>query len=150
MHLSEGPHLHRQSSASDVISSSQAAYLIAPLVKLHVTATMGIDQWRLIAPWLAFLSEQSSPADWPSCLWTPKSSSSQFTRLDNSLLTAGSLFAQRLLSSLIASDLMGDCWLLVDCGDPHSVMAMAKQHRENKAGLSFSACNYWINISLFA
>lgn len=64
--------------------------------------------------------------------WTPKSSSSLLTRLDNPVWKAGILFAQWLLSTLIVSDLMRDCRLLVDSGQPHSVMAMAKQQRETK------------------
>lgn len=65
---------------------------------------------------------------------TPKSSSSLLTRLDNLVLKAGALFAQSLFSTLIASDLMRDYKLLVDCGHPHSVMAMAKQEQETKQG----------------
>lgn len=106
------------------------------LVKLRMSAvTVSTNEdpsdleWRFHSR-----AKQSLWTNCPFCLWTPKSSSSPFTRLDNLVLKAGILFAQWLLSALIASDLMGDCDLLVDSGGPRSVMAMAKQHRETKLG----------------
>lgn len=85
-------------------------------------------EWRFIPPC------QTIVVDKLVSLRTPKSSSSLLTRLDNLVLKAGGLFAQRLVPALIASDLMGDCRLLVDSAELHSVMAMAKQQRETKPG----------------
>lgn len=79
--------------------------------------------------------------------WTPKSSSSLLSRLDNPVLKAGILFAQWFLSALIAFDLMRGCNLLVDSGQPQCC-SNGGMIQGNKAGLSFSTCNYQINMSL--
>lgn len=129
---------HQHQTLSDPQQSTSTNLIWSPLVKLvlQMRTVMRINQWRLVWSWVAFYScaKQSLWTNRPVCLWTPKSSSSLLTRLDNPVLKAGILFAQWLLSALIVSDLMGDCRLLVDSGDPHSVMAMAKQHRETKQG----------------
>lgn len=105
------------------------------LVKLRPPKPPPVDQWgpsRGLWSLVVFLFSNSNYVHTALTVspTTPKSSSSLLTRLDNPVLKAGILFAQRLFSTLIASDLMSDCELLVDCGHPHSVMAMAKQEQE--------------------
>lgn len=91
---------------------------------------MGALAWSLVSAGVLFSNSNYVHTALTVSATTPKSSSSLLTRLDNLVLKAAILFAQRLFSTLIASDLMKDCELLVDCGHPHSVMAMAKQEQE--------------------
>lgn len=91
---------------------------------------MGTLPWSLASGGVLFSNSNYVHTTLTVSPTTPKSSSSLLTRLDNPVLKAEILFAQCLFSTLIASDLMRDCELLVDCGHPHSVMAMAKQEQE--------------------
>ncbi len=140
MQLLEPDHIsnHQHHTLSD---PQQSTTTNSYLIPAHKARTPNEDRHRnrpmkarLILSGVLFLCQTILVDKLPVCLWTPKSSSSLFTRLDNPVLKAGILFAQWLLSALIASDLMGDCRLLVDSGEPQSVMAMAKQHRETKQG----------------
>lgn len=143
MQLLEGDHSaisnHQHQTLFDLQQSTSTSPYLIPAHKARTPNEERRGNWpmktRLILSGVSFSCQTILvETNCPVCLWTPKSSSSLLTRLDNLVLKAGILFAQWLLSALIASDLMGDCRLLVDSGDPHSVMAMAKQHRETKQG----------------
>lgn len=121
---------HRLTSPSVSSKSSLMPARKTQTPKAEASGPMGTLPWSLVSAGVLFSNSNYVLTALTVSATTPKSSSSLLTRLDNPVLKAGRLFAQRLFSTLIASDLMRDCELLVDCGHPHSVMVMAKQERE--------------------
>lgn len=104
---------------------------------------MGTLLWSLVTSGVLFSNSNYVHTALTVSPTTPKSSSSLLTRLDNPVLKAGILFAQRLFSTLIASDLMTDCELLVDCGH-HTVSWQWPNKSGKQWGLSFSTCYHQI------